>query len=210
VIQSLGGVASMQGDLDRARSLTEESLKMFREMGDKLGITECNQSLANFDLEEGNVSQARVHIEERLALSKEIGNKDGIMSSLAQLGRLAAQQGDRGQTISLTKESLVVAHELGHKNMIAYQLEHLAYFARSQSQARRAVRLLGAAEALRESINAPIMTSEYKDDITKYDHEVAALQAQMDEATFASAWAEGKEMTMEQAIALALEAGEER
>jgi len=199
-LQSLGGVASMQGDLDRARSLTEESLKLFSEMGDKFGIAECTQSLAYFDLEEGNILQARMHFEERLALSKEIGDKDGIASSLAQLSQLAAQQGDRGRAISLTKESLVVAHELGHKNSIASQLEQLAYFARAQSQARRAVRLLGAAEALRESINVPIV-----DDITKYDYEVAALRSQMDEETFAAAWAEGKKMTLDEAVIFALE-----
>jgi tetratricopeptide (TPR) repeat protein len=204
-IQSLGGVASMRGELDRARSLTEESLKLFREMGDKFGIAQCTQSLAYFDLEAGNILQARMHMEERLALSKEIGDKDGIANSLAQLSRLAAQQGDRGRAISLTKESLVVAHELGHKNGLAYQLEHLAYYAGAQFQARRAVRLLGMAEALRESINAPVITSEYIDDITKYDHEVTELRAQMGEEAFEAAWEEGNKMSLEEAVAYALE-----
>jgi hypothetical protein len=39
----------------------------------------------------------------------------------------------------------------------------------------------------------------------EYDREVNDLRANMDEAAFAKAWAEGRALTMEQAIALALE-----
>jgi hypothetical protein len=39
------------------------------------------------------------------------------------------------------------------------------------------------------------------------DRNVAAVRAQLDEATFAAAWAAGRAMTMEQAVAEALEEG---
>jgi hypothetical protein len=41
-------------------------------------------------------------------------------------------------------------------------------------------------------------------DQEKYDHVVAAARSQLDEATFAVAWAEGRAMPLEQAIAYAL------
>ena len=39
----------------------------------------------------------------------------------------------------------------------------------------------------------------------EYDREVSDLRANMDEAAFAKAWAEGRALTMEQAAAYALE-----
>jgi hypothetical protein len=60
-------------------------------------------------------------------------------------------------------------------------------------QPERAVRLWGAAEALYDSIGKH---TDY------YDR--AAARAQLDDATFAAAWAEGRAMTVEQAIAYAL------
>jgi hypothetical protein len=36
------------------------------------------------------------------------------------------------------------------------------------------------------------------------DHDVAAVRAQLDDATFAAAWAEGQAMSLEQAVAYAL------
>jgi len=38
----------------------------------------------------------------------------------------------------------------------------------------------------------------------EYDRTVAAIQTQLNEAAFAAAWAEGRAMTLEQAIAYAL------
>jgi hypothetical protein len=59
---------------------------------------------------------------------------------------------------------------------------------------------LGAAEALRETIGLPLAPV----DRAAYERNVAAVRAQFDAASFAAAWAEGRAMTLEQAIAYAL------
>jgi hypothetical protein len=43
--------------------------------------------------------------------------------------------------------------------------------------------------------------------VPSYERAVAIVRAQLDEATFAAAWAAGRTMTLEQAIAYALELG---
>jgi predicted neutral ceramidase superfamily lipid hydrolase len=73
--------------------------------------------------------------------------------------------------------------------------------ARGQGQPKRAAWLFGAAEALRETSGASIPPVDRAD----YDRILAAVRAQLDEQTFAAAWAEGRAMTLEQAIAYALE-----
>ena len=62
-------------------------------------------------------------------------------------------------------------------------------------------RVFGATEALREAICAPMPPVERPD----YDRAVAAARAQLGEVAFSSGWAEGRAMTLEQAIAHALE-----
>jgi len=91
--------------------------------------------------------------------------------------------------------------KIGHRAAIAHQLECFAFIAKAQEEDERAARLFGAAEALRENINIPMMPTERPE----YDREGSDLRANMDEAAFAKAWAEGRALTMDQAIAYALE-----
>jgi hypothetical protein len=79
-------------------------------------------------------------------------------------------------------------------------LERLAIAALARDEAVRAVRLLGAMRALREAIGAPLPP----DNQSHYFGIVAGARARMGEAEYAQAWAAGRAMTLEQAIAYAL------
>jgi hypothetical protein len=82
-----------------------------------------------------------------------------------------------------------------------YALEGLAAIAAAQGAGERAARLWGAAEALREQTSLP------KDALVNQDYErwMAAARTRFDAATFAAAWAAGRALTLEQAIAAALD-----
>jgi hypothetical protein len=71
------------------------------------------------------------------------------------------------------------------------------------SQPEKAARVFGAAEALREAIGAPVPPVERPD----YDRAVAAARARLGEVAFSSGWAEGRAMTLEQAMSYALKEG---
>jgi hypothetical protein len=115
---------------------------------------------------------------------------------------LAYRQGDYAAARSLHEEGLAIFRELGDKGGIAQSLESLAGLAAVWGRGlERAARLWGAAAALREAIGAPLPPSERE----KYEREVGAARAALGEEAFASAWAEGEAMTLEQAIAYALE-----
>jgi hypothetical protein len=79
-------------------------------------------------------------------------------------------------------------------------LECFAFIAKSQEQVERALRLLGAADGLREKINIAMTPLER----VEYDREVADLKANMNEKEFTSFWAEGRSMTTERAIQFAI------
>jgi hypothetical protein len=64
----------------------------------------------------------------------------------------------------------------------------------------RAARLFGTAAPVREAITAPLAPAER----VIIDADLEAAYARLGEGAFASAWAEGRTMTLEQAIACAL------
>jgi len=70
----------------------------------------------------------------------------------------------------------------------------------AQKQSQRAARLLGAAEALREATGTPMTPVE----TTEYELTLPTVRSRLGEATFNAAWAEGRALIIEQAIALAL------
>jgi len=63
-----------------------------------------------------------------------------------------------------------------------------------------AAQLWGAATALREGIGSPRSPIEQE----QFDGEVTAIRSALGEAAFAAAFAEGRALTMEEAIAYAL------
>jgi non-specific serine/threonine protein kinase len=79
-------------------------------------------------------------------------------------------------------------------------LERFAGLLAGQNQPIRAARLLGATEVLRTGAHVPRFSAEQ----AAYDHMCAAVRAQLDEATFAAARAEGRAMSLDQAVAEAL------
>jgi hypothetical protein len=71
----------------------------------------------------------------------------------------------------------------------------------AQGACERATRLFGAAEALSETTGAPLPPTER----ALYDRALTAVRDRLSGAVFALAWAEGRTMPPEQAIAYALE-----
>jgi hypothetical protein len=68
------------------------------------------------------------------------------------------------------------------------------------ARAGRALRLFGAADALREQAGTPV--PPYRR--SGYDRDVAAARAVLDQAASAAAWAEGRGLDWEAAAAYAL------
>lgn len=87
--------------------------------------------------------------------------------------------------------------ELGDRWFLAVSLDGLAGVISAEGQPDRATRLLGTSEALFESIGAPLPPHCRP----AHERTLAALRARLDEETFAVAWAEGRSMTPEQAVA---------
>jgi hypothetical protein len=148
-------------------------------------------------LKQGDVITARTRVEESLALYREMEHREGMAEALSLLARVEATRDDHAFARVLYEESLAMAQEIGDKELIASGLEGLASVVAAQDEPSWAARLWGSAEVMREAIGAPLPPIERAD----YDHAVAAVREHLGEEAFASAWAEGRAMTVEQVLA---------
>jgi hypothetical protein len=121
--------------------------------------------------------------------------------SLSHLGAGALDQGDYWTARALLRESLAICRELGGGLGIAQNLEWFAVVAAAQAQPERAARLLGAAEALREAKGALMQPA----DRARQERCIAAVRTALAEGEFVAAWAEGRAMSLPQAVQYALE-----
>jgi tetratricopeptide (TPR) repeat protein len=107
---------------NRAADLLEQSLSLFREIGDRFGTAECLMQLVDSANKDDDYKRAVILAEEQLALRKEIGDQDGIAAALSNLGELAFDQGDYQRAITLYEESLTIFREVGNKWAIGFTL----------------------------------------------------------------------------------------
>ncbi len=201
-LDSLGNLAMWEGDYARAQALLEESVTMSRVLRGKRDVAVSLNNLGGVLVLQGEYARAQAVLEESLTLYRPLGDKEGIAVALGSLGTIARRRGDHLQAAALYREVLVLAHELGNKELMAGCLADLAAVAGAQGLSRRAAQLFGVAETLRETIDVPLAPAERPD----HDQTVQALRATLGELDTAAAWAAGRALPLEEAIALALEA----
>ena len=201
-LNNLGNDAISQGDFVSARALHEESLAVMRELGHRFGIANSLNNLGYVAFEQGDYSAARAWHEKSLAIRRELGNRSGIANSLVGLGAVAHAEGDHSAARALHQEGLVIQCELGDRLGIAASLEELAAAVSALVDPLRAARIWGAADRLRAEIGSPLSPNER----LCYDRRIAAARAALSDGTaFDRAWQEGRALTREQTIELALE-----
>jgi predicted ATPase/class 3 adenylate cyclase len=203
LLSNLGIVARFQGDYDRARALHEEGLAVRRELGDRWAVAVSLNNLGNVAVDQGDYAEARARIQEAVNLLREVGDRAALAISLNNLGNVARDQGDFPASAELYQESLRINRELGDRWALAYLLEDIGRLAAPQGQPERALRLAGAASALRDSIHAPLSSAEQ----AKLERALAPARQALSVEAQSAAWEAGRAMTAEQALDEALAEG---
>jgi hypothetical protein len=138
---------------------------------------------------------------------------------LYRWGQIALQEGDAAQARALFEESLAIFGEFKRVFGQVCCLSGFAGLAALAGQDEHAARLFGANEALSRSLDIgmsdlshqgydPLVAAALErleigiSDLSHqvYDPLVAAVRERLGEASFTTAWAEGRKMTLEQAL----------
>ncbi|MEW6734484.1 MAG: protein kinase [Acidobacteriota bacterium] len=195
----IGFAAWLQGDFDQAQRVCEETLALFRRLDDKEGCAWAMLNLGIVAYYRNEYEQANLYCKESLEMSREVKFKEGIAWALNFLGNIAQRQGYYERAATLLQKSLAMHWKLGDKWRMASVLDALGSVACAQAAMERAAWLGGAAEALRETLGAPLPPVERTD----RERNIAIMQTTLG-TQFITVWRAGREMTIEQALACAL------
>ena len=203
---SLGTVAAERGDQERAIELSERAAELYQESGDRRGHALAVSNLGGIALERGEYAKASELSEQAYGLFETLEDSEGMALALVNQGFSALSEQNPERSIELLREALRRLAELEFKDVIGYCFEGLAAVLALTERAEEAAKLLGAAEALRESLGVELAPAEQ----ATHNETVDAVRARLGEERFSDAWRQGKEMSLEQAIAYALEEEEAR
>ena len=187
----------LQRDFGRAAEEASTALAKFRELGDVEGAAWSLISLGTVARYQGDVERASVLLTESLALSEGIGFREGIAWSVEQLGLLAVLDGNP-VAISLLRRSLELHGELRDRWRMSSVLEDLAAITLAQGNTRQAARLLGAAEALRETIGTVIAPCER----LQHNQTTMAVRTALGDEAFDIALRQGQLASMDELTAV--------
>jgi non-specific serine/threonine protein kinase len=200
-LNALGIAVYDQCNLARATALFKASLDLQRQLGDKLGIAHALNSLGCVLSNKGDYALAHELLNEALGLFRELQVDWGTVYALVNLGRAELYLGNHQLARPPLEEGIALCLRLGNHDVLAEYLDAFAAMIGSQGQPGLAAKLLGAAEALRETIGATIPPVERP----IYERLIALACGTLDNATLKSAWTKGRTMTPEQAVSCALE-----
>ncbi len=202
----LGQVAFAQGDAVRADALVEEGLEQARATHYQMGVACSSYLLGRLALAQRDVTKARAFLEESLTIFEAFGLQSNIAQVLSWLAGIALAQDERAKAGSLCARSLALFQQMDDKESIAHCLQQWGCMVARRGDALRAAQLWGAAETLggvtRSWRSFDLFTLfTTLGEPADYERMVSDVRAELGEQAFAAAWAEGRKMTPEQAIA---------
>jgi predicted ATPase/class 3 adenylate cyclase len=235
-VQRLAEVLYEQSEFENARKAFQHNLENAIEMNNLGQIFWNTYQKGKVELAEGNLASARQIFDEAFAIAEKDNSQYRMGSVKATLGLVDCYEGNfaRGkESIEIGIEKVRKEYPADAVQFLTYRshalwlekdlqaaalsyrdtikelqgnfyfiripecLEGLGKIAVVQNQLERGARLFGAAEAMREKMGTPIPPIQRGD----YDAHVQLLGT-----AFELSWSQGHEMTMEEAIELALEA----
>jgi len=192
--------ATGRDDVPRARSLSQEALAGYRELGDRHGEGLALWGLVNSYIFEADVSEALELADESIAIFRETNDRFMLAWALFTRALGANQQRDLEMARRLLTEALQIFRENKDVSGYALVLDGFGTLAWLEGDADLAVRISGAAAAIQDLSGVGL--AEVNRNIAGFFPRELAAQGPL-----AAIYEEGKRLTAEQAVALAL--GEE-
>jgi len=152
VLWATGIITGRLGDAIRATSLLEESLEVWRRVGDKKRIATVLSALGVAAQRQGDYEQATARFEEGLPLLREVGEKQWTAIVLSSLGLIALYQGNHQRARTLCEESLALFRDSGDTRGIASVLTNLGMMRLEEGDDAQAARLCEESLALRREM----------------------------------------------------------
>jgi predicted ATPase/transcriptional regulator with XRE-family HTH domain len=200
VLVTLAALLHEQGDLEQAGARATASLTFFKAEGNTWGMARALYALGLVASGQGDHARARALLESSVTLHRQVGDHQARARSLLALATEMLSDDEAGAAWPLFAESLALAEKTGDRLTLARGLEGVAGLL-AEARPDRAVRLAGAADAVRAGLGVAVQPGEWDRRHTWQASARRALGAQ----GYAAAWMLGQELTAPRAVAEALE-----
>lgn len=180
-----------------ARELLEENLEIARKLDDPWLIARALTHLEEFVRSQGDLKLAQELAQEALYYFESLNNLNLCAMTYGNLAQIALAEGQITEALALHLKAaqLLVLHQ-GGLEFICGALSGLAGIILSHDQLPLAARLFGACERYQEKYRVYLQLNEQR----IYESDLKKLQARLEPAILATAWAEGRKLSPRQAI----------
>lgn len=192
-LQNLGNVERARGLHAEAGQCYRDSAELFRSLGDRRGVALSLSCLADLDRDEKRFDAAIAGYEEALQTFMSLNDHWYVAKSMADYGQACRAAGAPDEAWSLFAESALIFREVGDSKNGADVLEQLAVVAVERGEHGRALRLAGAANAVKRELDVASAPN-------------SALEAALSSARAAagneseSAWLDGLALSFDEAV----------
>ena len=200
---SLALTATEEADWARALPLFEECLARFRELGDDHYALIAADGIAWTAGQLGDPERRRRGHEEVLREARSVGDWAIAASQLEQLAEFAHDERGIDEALSMLAKALRIKRDLDMPELIVESLCRFAYMLAMGGRAEVAALLLAADQELREELGGGFAWV-----VENNSETLAKLRTQLDELTLEEAFAQGRKLTPDEAVAIALDAAE--
>jgi predicted ATPase/class 3 adenylate cyclase len=197
----LGSADADDQDFAAARDRWEEAERLFHEAGDPFNALFAHRMLAWAYDELGDLERARSIRVEVLAEARAAGYKHLEMHALEAMAHKSAQEGEVGQATEMLAKAYELNRELGDQYREAVIVCRFARVLAYAGEAEAATRVLAAGETRYEDFGGRPIGWVRRGN----DEALDLIRAKLDEAAFAKACAQGRSLTADEAVRLALD-----
>ncbi len=192
-------------DPETIKAYFEEGIALLKARGNLWNVSNRLLGMSMAARYKGRFDDARAKFATLESILHETGDLYLLNLVHSELAHMDRYEGRLDQAKRIYRETIVEWVRLGHRAAVAHQLESFAFIAAAWEQFERAARLLGAAEALREKIQIEMSPSEK----VEYKREVAGLRQAAGAGAVDNWWQQGRKLSTEAAVHLALAEDEE-
>jgi tetratricopeptide (TPR) repeat protein len=189
------------GDLAQAKAYLDEAVSLSATLQNEWATAMSLFGMGRVAGGMGDLATARTKFRQSADLAKKMGNKRQVYSCYSELAHVLRENAELDEPLAIYRDLLPKWKEIGHRAAVAHELECIAYILAKSDQPQRAAAILGAAAAMRKTIDSAPTPLEQ----VEYDRELAASREKLTDAEFQQAWEQGQKLTMDEAIALAIQ-----
>jgi tetratricopeptide (TPR) repeat protein len=192
---TMGIVTWSQGDFERAQAFCEQSIEIAKEIGHQWAVGRAAITLGNCAASQNNYAQALVWYQMALDVASEMGDRQCVGWAISNIGGLYEKQGDLDRALACEASAMRNALEIGDKWSASIALANMGEYTAARGYPDRAELLYDKAIALGRALNM------------NYLHNYLSSLAEF--YTDQGRYREAQSLN-DKALALALQAGEER